>query len=802
MRKAGSRLGGIVGGLLGAHRGEADGRVPGLPVSADVEILKDENGIPHIFAENEDDLFAAQGFMHAQDRLWQLETIRRLPRGRVSEVAGESMVDVDHFFLLAGFEEMRRGAISCLTEAERRILEAYASGINAFIKWTGKNLPLEFRSLKIVPAEWSVEDLCGVLPFTSWSLQMNYEQELLALLAHDRLDADLFNQLYPVEPGARLPRESFFEKFRNVRIAPLHPAALAFFPELARQSESEEVRAPVALPGHAGSAMSNCWAVAEGDDGAPILANDPHLAMMVPQIWHICHLHCPTLNVAGVSMLGFPGIILGRNERVSWGMTNVATDLVDLYVVKVDPEDPTRYFVGDEVHEMSREVTLIPIAGGATREVVVYRTVHGTVLSRMVKGSEAVAVLKWYGTLPQGTFVDTTGSCFLSLMRSRSVDEALEIGGRMKTAGQNLTVADLDGNVGWKATGLVPVRSGYTGRVPADGSDPGVGWTGFVPYEEMPSLKNPPAGLIATANNKTVSQDYPHHITYSWLATYRHDRIVSLVEGARSHTVETHSAIQMDIHSEQAERILPGLLALELSDINARGAQEILRSWDREMAPDSAGAAVFAVFLTEFETRIAESILGKYHVLFDFGSGFFYSPVDALLRGETADELLSAAGFKEGGIAALSEEALRRAMEFLSEALGPNRGSWRWGAIHSHLFAHAGASGRLREWMLNRGPFPAPGDMTTVNVSGYNPGRSGDSTTRYRAVTGPSMRFVTSMKDSDSTTIIAPMGQSGKPGNRHYDDMIERWLHGVRVPLPLTRGGAERIAKERVILGR
>lgn len=795
------RVGPRFGRLLRAHRGDAKGRITGLPLDADVEVLTDAHGVPHIFAENEDDLFTAQGFLHAQDRLWQMETLRRLPLGRLSEVAGPSMVDLDHFFLLAGFERLRRRALESMTDHDRRILESYVNGINAYIRWTGKRLPIEFRTLKIVPAEWRVEDLCGVLPFTSWSLQMNYEQELLAVLARDRLTAELFNELYPVEPDARLPREGFFERFRDVRIAPILPAAFAFFPQLAQRAASAQ---ELTMVGHAGAGMSNCWVVADGEHGAPILANDPHLAMMVPQIWHVCHLSCPTLNAAGVSMLGVPGIVLGRNEKVSWGATNVTIDMVDLYIVRVDPDEPTHYFIGDERHEMTRDPILIPVAGGETREVVVYRTLHGTVLSHVEAGHDAVVVLKWYGTLPDDAFEETTIGCFLSLMYAKTVDEAMEIGGMMKSAGQNLTLADAEGNIAWKATGLVPIRSGYSGRTPADGSDPRVDWKGFVPYSEMPSSKNPSSGRIATANNRTVDRDFPHKITHSWLATYRHDRIVELLEQTGGRRVEDHRAIQMDVHSKQAERLVPRLLELEpsIAASEAKALLDLFRSWDRRMDSSSAPAAIFAVFVVEFEKILAEPLLGEHLPLYLFGCGFFYSPVDALLTGEALPGLLEAAGFAPNDTAAVVERALLNAHSFLSEALGPKHEAWRWGDLHTHLFAHSGADGRLSSWLLNRGPFPARGDTVTLNVSAFDPGRLGDGRTKYRTVTGPSMRLVASMDDPDNTVIIAPMGQSGKPGNRHYDDMILKWLDGEQIPLPLTRAGSERIARYRAVLGR
>ncbi len=789
------------GGLLGANRGEPKGRIAGLPLSADVEILLDDHGVPHIYAETDSDLYVAQGFLHAKDRLWQLETLRRFASSRLAEVGGPEMADVDHFSLLAGFGQMRDRAIADATEAEREILTSYVNGINAYIRWAGKRIPLEFRNLKMRPAEWCLEDLCGVLPFTSWSLQTNYEQELLAILARKQLDADLFNELYPVGPEERLERESFFEKFRDVRIAPLLPAAFSLYPGM--QGRYTEGVANPAFGGSPGGAVSNCWVVADGAEGAPLLANDPHLGVMLPQVWHLCHLHTPNTNVAGVSMLGFPGVILGRNERVAWGATNVMTDIVDLYIVRIDKSEPTHYYIGEKRHEMQRDVALIPVAGGEPREVVIYRTLHGTVISRVEKGYEAVVVLKWYGTHDAATIEDRTIGCFLSLMGAKTADEAIAFGEQMKTAGQNLTAADVDGTIAWRATGLVPLRKGYSGRVPADGSNPAVGWVGFLPYDQMPSSRNPASKRIVTANNRTTNADHDHPITYSWLANYRHDRIDELIAESPQKSVEQMAEIQMDVHSLQAERLLPRLLSFEFIRPSARLAADILRSWDQESVPDSEGPTVFSVFLTELKRLLAAPLLGEALPLFLATSGFFYTPVDRLLTGAKPERLLAAAGFTgETAVQDACEEALCRAVDFLTRYMGSQPVTWKWGELHTYLYQHPGATSRLTGFLLNRGPYPAYGDSTTVNVSAFDASLPGDAVTKYRTITIASMRLVTSLHDIDSTIIVAPLGQSGRPGNRHYDDFVDDWISGRRTMLPLSREAAEAVAKETLILGR
>ena len=787
------------GRVLSSNGGRDSGEIAGIPVATPVEVLRDELGIPHIFADNELDLVTAQGFVHAQDRLWQMESGRRVASGRLAEAGGPALADLDHFTILAGFKGIRDRAIAALTPENRKLLEAYAAGINAYIDYAGDNLPLEFRTLKIAPPRWSVDDLCGVLPLNAWFLQTNYHEEIVAVLARERLTSEQFAELYPSGPDAKLPHELFFERYGRTRVAPFLPAALAFYPELS-----------------ATGGGSNNWAIRHGEGGMPAIANDPHLAMMVPQVWHVCHLHCPTLNVAGVAMPGVPGIIIGRNPQLAWGVTNVMTDIVDLYMLRIDPARPTRYRLGSEWREMEREDIEIPVLGGPAAARTIYRTVHGAVLTEVTERAEAVVALKWYGTLPEPGFTENSINGFFSLFRSRTVAEAFDAGKMLSTVGQNLVCGDTAGDIGWHATGLVPVRRGYSGRAPADGSGEttdhalanGDDWIGFLPYEQMPSAINPPTGYLATANNRTVDDDYPHHITYAWTAPYRRERIAArLAQKLKAGVprLEDLQEIQRDVYVLQAERLLPKLLEFEFHDADALLARKILADWDRVADRESRGALIFSIFHTEFLRLLLAQRLGPAFSVYISTAPLFYSVVDEALRRCTLSKLLEGTKYGAEGLASLCEESLAQAVAIARKALGRNFRRWRWGRLHTYLFAHPGATGPLTRWLLNRGPYAAPGTSTTVNVSAFNPATS-DLSDRsslartYRAVTIPSMRFTASLADPDRTFIMAPMGQSGRPGNLHYDDMIRPWIEGEVVQLPLTEEAARRIARNRLLL--
>lgn len=775
--------------LLPRGRTADRGRIDGLPLRRDVVVVRDRWGIPHITASDEHDLYLAQGFVQAQDRLWQMEMMCRTTEGRLAEIGGPAFVGLDHFSHLAGFGRVRERAIRGASPESLDGLAAYAEGVNAYLAFAGRRLPLELRALRVPRRTWRPEDLCGVLPLNAWFLQTNYHEEIAALLAREHLDAESFNELFPSNPGARLPNEDFFARYGTKRFGPLSPAALAFYVELA-----------------AVGGGSNNWVVAEAEGGKPLLANDPHLAMMVPQIWHLCHLRSPGLNIAGASMVGVPGIVIGRNEQVAWGLTNVMTDIVDLYAFEVNPTDPLRYRVGSRELEMERETLSLAVAGEGNRELTIHRTLHGPLITEPSPGVEAVAALTWYGTLPDEEYRDTTLDAFFALNRARSVAEAMEAGALVSTIGQNLVVGDARGGIAWHATGLVPLRSGYSGRAPADGSSGRCGWQGFLPYDRLPALDNPERGWIATANNRTVEPGAEPQITYAWCAPYRIERIGTLLGEHPRPSVEETRRMQLDRHSAQAEALLPRLLSQRYQDPRALEAAEILRGWDRRMEADSAGPLLFSVFHTEANRLLLEEVLGEsLPVVLSFAP-LLYTAVDDLLLGGEPRRLLAGSRFADGGIAALCEEGLVRAIGVIEGSLGRRRRRWRWGRLHTYHYEHLGGAGRtgiagsLLRWLLDRGPYPAGGGPTTVNVAAFNPSLQGGRLAPYRVTTVPSIRFVASLADPDRTFIVAPMGESGQPADRHYDDMIRPWLRGDLLPLPLTPTGVAAVARRRLVL--
>jgi penicillin amidase len=527
-------------------------------------------------------------------------------------------------------------------------------------------------------------------------------------------------------------------------------------------------------------------------------------------------------------MPGLPGIVIGRKETVAWSMTNVLIDCTDLYVLRVDPGRPTRYVAHGETLEMEGRRETIRIAGGKERVVTIYSTVHGTVITEVKPGIEAVLALKWYGTLPEGRMEDTTLRALLSLARARDAAEFMSAARAVASVGQNLVFADSEGRIGKYATGRIPLRRGYSGRLPADGSGD-CDWEGFVAPEDNPQLLDPPEGRIVTANHKSVEAEYPHPVSFSWTAPYRFERISELLGRLTKPGVDDFLRLQMDQYSKRAEHLLPAVLGFEYGNPKAREAAALLSGWDRNLDAGSAGGALFQVFLIEFSRVLLADILEKSLPAFLAWMPAMYTAPDRLLddRGQASAAPTRLLGDRRLGD--VCEQALVQSMEFLERTLGPNRRRWRWGILHRYRYRHPGASGGLASWLLDRGPYPAGGSDNTVNAANFNPawlgpgigapGRSpaassvadnasasrsspvGSSVQKaFEVSTIPSLRMVTSLADPDSTVIMGPMGQSGRPGSRHYADMIRPWIRGKATPLPLTRAGAESIAVSKTLL--
>lgn len=759
---------------------EYKGEFRGLPLKQPVTVLRDKNGIPHIYARDKHDLMVAQGFVHAQDRLWQMEALRRVSTGRLSEFAGEGRLKLDYFARLLGLPELRRNAAQALSPDELSLLQSYVDGVNAYIRLRGEDLPLEFLSANHTPEDWTVEDLFSFFTLNSWMFRENYRPELMVLQARQSVELHEWKDIYPSHRNANLPDDAYFESLRSLKIGSLHEAALSFFQ---------------ALPEQASGGGSNLWAVAEGPGGKPLLANDTHIGVSVPGTWYLCHLNAPGVDITGASAPGVPGVMIGHTDSVAWGLAVLPTDFVDLFVVRVDPQHPTRYIVGEQILEMEKEQILIKLPEGESRRMTVFHTIYGPVITELEKGVEGAVALRWYGTLPDGELSDRTMRTVLGFMDSHSVDDIMDSIRHTKIVGLTFVAADTDGNIGWHTTGAIPIRNGYSGRLPADGSSGVMNWNGFLPYEEMPGVVNPESGSIINSNNRVVTDSDPHPISNTFSAPYRVERIASMLSELNNPTKEDFRRMQMDVYSLQAEELLPKLFVYSFQDEKAVAAVEILKSWDRQVRADSSGAAVYEVFLNQWVRTLLEDEVGEYLYIYFHTAFKKYLIQDVILDRPNSTLWDRKDTPEKEGPQRILEMALSKTFSWLEEELGSNPRRWSWGRLHTNYWKHAGGNNWFTAMLLNSGPYPADGDCTTVNANTYNAAKD-----EYKAISIAALRMVIPLDDLDGMQIIAPMGQSGQPGHKHYDDMIKGWLKGELVHLPSSRGQVEAAAVSEMTL--
>ncbi len=715
---------------------QTSGRLVLTGLSATAQVLRDGHGVIRIEAQSLADLFFAQGVVHAQERLWQMEFQRRLGAGRLAEVLGPAALETDKFMRALGVYRAARAAYRALSPEIRDQLDAYVAGINAYLA-ANPPLPLEFRLLGFRPEPWTPEDALVWAKVMSWELSKNYEEELTRyrLLARGLTKARI-NELMPPYP------EDAPTVLKSVAARPapadekqaetLLAADRAFFPHLE---------------------ASNNWVLApqRTATGGALLANDPHLRLTAPSVWILMDLKAPGFHAVGASFPGLPGIVIGRNDHVAWGVTNMGADVQDLYVLE---EAPGGYRYRGEVRPYRVRREVIRVRGRSPVELRVRETVYGPVISDVVQvpGAKPLA-LRWVSLDPG----DTTLEAFLRLNRARNW-EAFKAALRYYVApSQNFVYADREGNIGYIAPGRIPIRKpGHTGAYPV----PGTGawdWQGWIPFEALPQVYNPPEGYIVTANHKPVPKDYPYLLGVDWAEPFRAERIETLIRSRPRHDLKSLQAIQLDEVSLLYWAFRPVLERLRPKSERARAWQERLLAWDGDTGAKSEEASVFEAWYTEL-SRLPEA---------EVGERYWKEPrylLRAMLRGDAA---CTARGV---GCLEFAAEALEAALARLGLEVKP------WGQLHPAVFAHLVMSKDPRLRRLFERRVAHGGDRYTVNVGIYRP-------EDFRMYWGPSYRELVDLAHPERSLFIHPMGQSGNVMSRHYADLLPLWARGAYLPM-------------------
>jgi penicillin amidase len=748
-----------------------------------VEVIRDGWGVPHIFARSARDLFFAQGFVHAQDRLWQMELNRRTASGRLSEVFGEATLATDRFLRTIGLRRAAETHLATLSRRARDMLEAYAAGVNASIAASRGRLPIEFLILGFAPEPWTPADTLAYGKLMAWVLGGDWRSEILRQQLVERFGDGALERLMPdypaspvIVPGARADTARTVAATSG--LSEPGPATLAPPDGSTLPGWSAIAGAIGALPG------SNNWVVA-GDRTAttrPLLANDPHLEAQMPAVWYLMHLTGGPYDVAGATFPGVPGVIIGHNRDIAWGVTNANPDVQDLYIERFHPQDPNRYLFKGEWLQATVIRETIRVKGRTDPVVEPVRiTRHGPILNNVVRGLGQFLALRWTA-LDSSAIIDAVDG----INRASSWDEFREALRAWDTPAQNFVFAHRNGEIGYQLPGRIPVRARGGGALPAPGWTGEYEWTGTLPFDVLPSVHRS-TGVVVTANNRIAPPGYAHVLGRDWDPGFRALRIGEMLASG-SQTVETTERIQTDVTSIPGRAVVAVLRSETIADPSLRSLFKELAAWDGVLSPASRSAALYEAFVDAlirelFKGPLDDATFARY-------VRHYQAPTVAMLA------LLRdpASGWWRGERSRLIERAFREAVQTLERRLGPDRRRWRWGRLHQPVFVHPLGRVKAFAWIFNTTPPETGGDAFTVNQGAFNPEEP------FGQVIVASYRQILDPSNWDRSRVIHTTGQSGLPFHPHYRDFAARWARGEYVPLLFSRRAIEQAAEATLVL--
>ncbi|MBM7505315.1 penicillin acylase family protein [Agromyces aurantiacus] len=805
--------------------------VPGLQGA--VTVYRDDAGIPQLVAETDHDLFFAQGYVHAQDRFWEMDFRRHVTAGRLAELFGEEQVATDAFVRTLDWRGIAETEYELLDERSRAYYEAYADGVNAYLDGrSGAELSLEYAVLALQnpgyrPEPWAPVDSIAWLKAMAWDLRSNLGDEIDRALLSATLPPEEVQRLHPDFPfsakptivdgldGAPAASASApvpADDGDDPAAAPLEEGHVDALADLAASVD----RLPELLGPEGGDLGSNSWVVSGEltETGMPLLANDPHLGPAMPSIWVQMGLHCAeptdacTFDVAGYGFSGLPGIVIGHNTRIAWGFTNLGPDVADLYLERIVDDS---YEFDGTLRPLTVREEVIEVAGGDPVTIQVRSTDRGPIVSiddasnysrvatdygatveaggPAADGAELEVSLQWTALSP-----GTTPAAVFAMDRAQDWKGFQAAAALFDVPAQNLVYADVDGNIGYQAPGAIPIRKAGDGTLPMPGWTSANGWSGMVPFEQLPSVLNPERGYLVTANN-AVDDDGPS-LTRDWDLGYRAEgierRIRELTADGGTLTAEDMTDIQLDTRDANAAALLPVIAELDLDGDAARGAQ-LLAGWDASADADSAEAAYFAVFWRTLLDRMFGDLPEATRPQ---GGDRWFAVVGSLL-GQPDDAWWTDDEAGATGRDAVIAASLAAAWREASDRLGDDPADWRWGRLHTLSLKNQslGTSGIAPiEWLFNRGPYETGGGSAIVNAIGW------DASVGYEVDWVPSMRMVVDLGDLDASTWVNLTGASGHAFHPHYDDQAPLWQHGETRAWPFTREAVRDAAVDTLVL--
>ena len=799
---------------------QIDGEIQLDGLDGTVDIYRDSMGIPHIYASTQHDLFFAQGYVHAQDRFWQMDFYRHAGEGRTAEMFGARQLDSDMFLATLGWKKTSEEEYAAMSQDSKDLLAAYADGVNAYIEGrSAQEISLEYAVLGLpiinpdyVIEPWEPINTLAWAKALAWDLRSNMDDEIERAVLMKTLNPEQMAELFPPYPADH----------------PVIVNKIGDGTSAANQSDSAVVDIPnetLAVLQHNASLLdnlfgplddgvgSNSWAVsgAMTNTGKPLLANDPHLGIALPSIWYQVSMHCKPKNeqcpydFAGFSLAGAPGIVLGHNDRIAWGFTFSYEDVMDLFIEKVNPDNPNQYDVNGQWVDFETRKQTINVAGGDPVEITIHSTRHGPVISDVfgpLKNDgdpeddefvpfkdragvdlpdNYVIALSWTAlstgnTLTKGNPLEAVWG----FNKAQNWEEFRKAASIFHTPGHNLTYADVDGNIAYQASGDVPIRKAGDGTIPVPGWNSEYDWVGIVPFEELPYTLNPTEGYIASVNNKIAGNDYPYLLARDFDMGFRANRIIEMIQSAPGKIdIPYIQSMHADAYDASAETYVPLLLQLDakFANPNEAIAMDLLKSWDYQAKADSQAAAVYEAFWryllkNTFNDELPERYWPDggdrwFEVMRNVSAGSpWWDDVSTNEKKETRDEIL--------------EKSFINGVAEVEELLGTDPALWSWGGLHGATFKHGafGDSGySFIDDLFNRGPFPTGGGKSIVNATSWN------SVKGYDVTNLPSMRAIYDFSDLTNSITTHTTGQSGHAYNPHYIDIAPIWANIKYYPM-------------------
>jgi len=754
---------------------ETSGTISVAGLQQSVEITRDEFGVPRISAQNEHDVMFAFGYVHAQDRLWQMDMARRIGQGRLSELLGTVTLPFDRMFRIVGIGRIAEEVEKRITPESRSRLQAYSAGVNAFIESHKGKYPVEFDLLRYDPEPWQPVHSIMIARLMAWELNLSWWTDLTLGGIIERVGYDKARDIFPTYPNnvAPIVPSAEWQKTMN--------AALAFL------ETAQDYCNFRGIGGTLGG--SNAWVIApqKSLNNSVILANDTHLQLTNPSKWYEVKLKAPGYEVMGYSVPGVPGVVAGHNANIAWGLTNVMADDADFYIEKIDSTDPKRYIYDGQSLPLTNREEEIHVRDDTTHYVIIRSTHHGPIVTdikTMLKKADHpfVASMRW-----TGAEVSDQIEAFYKINRATNWGEFSAGVKEFSGPGQNFVYGDAKGNIGYRCGVKLPIRAQQNNTtLPLAGWEKSTEWQGFVPFEQLPHLYNPPEGFIATANNKIVDDSYPYHISDLWEPPSRIQRLREVLSKHEKFSVSDFELLQNDQFSYFAKELTPYIIAackghteILYNDL----AMEYLTNWNFVFAKEDIATTIYQQFLTRFVQNIYEDEMGKelfhdYVVLVNVplrvtmrlvqeGNSSWFDNIRTT-PAETRDDII--------------RQSMKEALNALREKLGDETKNWQWGNLHTLTLQHPFGLQKPLDKVFSIGPFPYGGGSTAMTSGEYSfnealePGEMGKP---FGVTVGSSFRHIVDMSKPHEYRMVLPSGQSGQVFNKHYDDQTPLYLNGA-----------------------